>query len=99
MANNITQTPTVINVYLKKVGALYYASSPQVAGLHVCGKTEDDVIADVPAIAQNLLEAKLKRKVTIVQPAATDFKPSKKVQRFHGLANFLAIPREACVAA
>lgn len=61
---------TVINIQVTERGGIFHASSPDLPGLHVCGKRQASVLADVPEVITKLF--KLNNGITVtVQPSVT----------------------------
>ena len=63
----------VIQIDLREENNIVYASSKDMITLHVCGKTKDSVIQDVPKIIQRLYQLNHDIDVIVVAESDSNF--------------------------
>lgn len=72
------QPITVIEIRLSERDGYYYASSPDMPELHVCGTDKKLVMNDVCPIVKRLYKLNYGLDVGVRQAASHDLKPTKK---------------------
>lgn len=86
---NKRQIAAITVVFSDKDG-IVHAYSPQLPGLHVCGKTRASVFSDTPAVIQKLYKLKHGRDVVVTLSPSPDFTPGRVPSRETKVANYLA---------
>lgn len=89
---------TVISICFHENGGIIHAYSPDLPGLHVCGKRRETVLADVPEVIRMLYKLNDGVEVTVKMAATAQFKRPKPTRQT-GPVRFLAAPEDRRVAA
>lgn len=80
-----------ITVVFGEKDGIVHAYSPQLAGLHVCGKTRSAVIADTPGVIKKLYKLKHGWNVEVTLSRTPEFKRGKVPPKDTKVANFIAV--------
>lgn len=89
---------TVISICFHENGGIVHAYSPDLPGLHVCGKKRETVLADVPEVIKMLYKLNDGVDVQVKMASNAQFKKPKP-SRQAGPVRFLAAQEERRVPA
>lgn len=89
---------TVISICFYENGGIVHAYSPELPGLHVCGKRRETVLADVPEVIKMLYKLNDDVEVTVKMASTAQFKKPKP-SRQTGPVRFLAATEDRRVPA
>jgi len=84
---------TVLEVKFTERDGIVYASSVDLPGLHICGKSRKDVSTDLPIMIKTLYRLNNGIEVDVEPALAPDFKkPANKPSAISNWVRFLAAP-------
>lgn len=90
---------TVISIKLTESDGLVHASSPDLPGLHLCGKTKKAVLTDLPGMVKALYRLNHSIEVDVESAFDAEFKHKSKPSAISNWLKLLAAPTHEMQAA